>query len=280
MTKIKVITDSSIQITDEEIKKYDITVIPLSIDFNGKVYVDGEDLSRTEFVKKMDESAELPKTSQPPLGEFVKVYDSLKGNDVKILGIFMAHTLSGTVDSARQAAEMTDADVTVIDSEFTDRAMAFQVIEAAKMAQNDDNLEDILKEINKIKGNTHLQMGVTNLKNIVKGGRLGKVAGTISTFLKINIALQMKDSKLDVVKKGRGVKTLEKYFDNVIDQIVHTKNLAEVAISYVDDTKFPDWIEDKIHETLPDLKIMKRVTSPIISTHAGSGAFAILYYSN
>ena len=280
MTKIKVITDSSIQITDEETKKYDITVIPLSIDFNGKVYVDGEDLSRTEFVKKMDESAELPKTSQPPLGEFVKVYDSLKGNDVKILGIFMAHTLSGTVDSARQAAEMTDADVTVIDSEFTDRAMAFQVIEAAKMAQNDDNLEDILKEINKIKGNTHLQMGVTNLKNIVKGGRLGKVAGTISTFLKINIALQMKDSKLDVVKKGRGVKTLEKYFDNVIDQIVHTKNLAEVAISYVDDTKFPDWIEDKIHETLPDLKIMKRVTSPIISTHAGSGAFAILYYSN
>lgn len=280
MTKIKVITDSSIQITDEETKKYDITVIPLSIDFNGKVYVDGEDLSRTEFVKKMDESAELPKTSQPPLGEFVKVYDSLKGDDVKILGIFMAHTLSGTVDSARQAAEMTDADVTVVDSEFTDRAMAFQVIEAAKMAQNNDNLEDILKEINKIKGNTHLQMGVTNLKNIVKGGRLGKVAGTISTFLKINIALQMKDSKLDVVKKGRGVKTLEKYFDNVIDQIVHTKDLAEVAISYVDDTKFPDWIEDKIHETLPDLKIMKRVTSPIISTHAGSGAFAILYYSN
>ena len=74
MAKIKVVTDSSVQLTPEEIDKYDITVVPLTITIDGETYTDGVDISREEFVKKMDASKELPKTSQPSIGVFEKVF--------------------------------------------------------------------------------------------------------------------------------------------------------------------------------------------------------------
>lgn len=69
----KVMTDSSVQLTPEEVEKYDITVVPLTITIDGKSYVDGIDITRSDFVKKMNEAESLPKTSQPPIGRFVDV---------------------------------------------------------------------------------------------------------------------------------------------------------------------------------------------------------------
>ena len=74
MAKIKVVTDSSVQLTPEEIDKYDITVVPLTITIDAKTYTDDTDMSLQEFVKKMDASEELPKTSQPSIGIFEKVF--------------------------------------------------------------------------------------------------------------------------------------------------------------------------------------------------------------
>ena len=99
-------TDSSVQLTTEEIEKYDITVVPLSISINGKTYIDGVDISRRDFVEKMNESVELPKTSQPPIGRFVDTINNLTADGSEIIGIFLAKSLSGTIDAARQAAEI------------------------------------------------------------------------------------------------------------------------------------------------------------------------------
>lgn len=127
MPKIKVITDSSVQLSPEEIEKYDITVVPLSITIDDKTYVDGEDITRKDFIQKMDSANELPKTSQPAIGRFVDEFKKLAADGSQVLGIFMAKCLSGTVDAARQASELVDFDVTIFDSGYTDRAMGFEV---------------------------------------------------------------------------------------------------------------------------------------------------------
>ncbi|AXX64572.1 MAG: DegV family protein [Lactobacillus sp.] len=279
MNKVKIVTDSSIQITAEEIKKYEIALVPLSIEIDGQQFIDGETITRQEFVQKMLVSKNLPKTSQPPLGRFVDTFKELGADGSKILAIHMTKGLSGTVEAARQAAQITGLDITVVDSGFTDRALAFQVIEAAKLAQSGADIADILPVIEKIKNQTHLYLGIPNLDNILNGGRLGKVAASLSTFLKINIVVQLKDSKLGILKKGRGIKTIENYMDKVVQQINEDGDkIAEIGISYVDDITLPNQSEQRIHEKWPQLPILNEVTSPVITTHAGKGAFAIMYY--
>ena len=280
MAKIKVVTDSSVQLTPEEIDKYNITVVPLTITIDGQTYTDGVDISREEFVKKMDESKELPKTSQPSIGVFEKVFRELTEDGSQVVGIFLARSLSGTIEAARQAADLIGKSdqISLVESELTDRAEAYQVLAAAKDAQEGKSLEEILAHIEKLKQNQKLRMIVVNLDNLIKGGRLGPVAGKIATLLNIRIELHMPDGNLDVAKKGRG-KKFSKNFDKRILKYVeeHKHELKEVSISYVDTLEDMQALGEKIKEINPDIKVLIRVTSPIIATHAGSGAYAVFY---
>lgn len=280
MAKIKVVTDSSVQLTPEEIDKYNITVVPLTITIDGQTYTDGVNISREEFVKKMDESKELPKTSQPSIGVFEKVFRELTEDGSQVVGIFLARSLSGTIEAARQAADLIGKSdqIGLVDSELTDRAEAYQVLAAAKDAQEGKSLEKILAHIEKLKQNQKLRMIVVNLDNLIKGGRLGPVAGKIATLLNIRIELHMPDGSLDVAKKGRG-KKFSKNFDKRILKYVeeHKHELKEVSISYVDTLEDMQALGEKIKEINPDIKVLIRVTSPIIATHAGSGAYAVFY---
>lgn len=282
MSKVKIMTDSSVQLTKEEIEKYDITVVPLSITIDGKTYVDGVDISRRDFVQKMNEAKELPQTSQPPIGRFVETIKKLTADGSEVVGIFLAKILSGTIDAARQAAEIAGQSdhVHLVDSEITDRAEGFQVLAAAKDAQAGKSVKEILKHVDKIKENQQLRMMVVDLKNIIKGGRLGKVSGRIATLLNIRIELQMPHGDLIVAKKGRGKKFSKAFDERVLAEIEANKDrIPEVGISYVDTPEAMEELGKKIKAINPKINVLVQETSPIIATHAGNGAYAILYYT-
>ena len=278
MTKIKVVTDSSVQMTPEEIKQYGVTVIPLSIMIDNTVYVDGVTIQRDEFVEKMNNSNSLPTTSQPAIGTMVDKFNELTADGSSVLGIFMAESLSGTVNSARQAAEMADGDVTVVDSEFTDRAMSFQVIEAAKLAEQGASMATILDTVKQVEANTTLRMAVVDLTNIVKGGRLSKAAGMIGSLLNIKVTLSMENGKLEILKKGRGMKTIRAFKDEVIQTMSQLPDVKGVGVSYVGIPEDAQAMGEEIRQALPGVEVLVRTTTPVVATHAGQGAFAILYY--
>lgn len=280
MSKVKIITDSSIQITDEEIKKYNIGVVPLTIEIDGNTYTDGEDISREEFVREMDSSKELPKTSQPSIGTFMKVIDEVPEEYTDILSLNMTEAISGTINAARQISDMTDRNFEAIDTEFTDRALAFQVITAAKLAQEGKSVDEIKTAINNVRDHTYLYMGVTSIENILRGGRLSRFAGTLSTLLNLNLVLTLKNNSLDIAKRGRGRKTIEKYMKNVLAEITELKDdIQAIGISYVDNMDYVNELKEHLKQIVPDVPLLIRVTSPVIATHAGSGAFAIEFYT-
>lgn len=172
MAKIKIVTDSSCGVTDQEVADYDITIVPLTVMIDDTIYVERETISNEEFLTKMQNSKALPKTSQPPIGKFVEVFDKLGADGSQVICFNMLEAISGTVHAAEQAAQLSKTDVTVVDSQTTDRALAFQVIEAAKLAQAGKNREEILKAAEDIRDHTKLYMGVMTLDNLVKGGRI------------------------------------------------------------------------------------------------------------
>ena len=273
MTKIKIVTDSSVTIEPEVVKELDITIVPLSVMVDGVVYSDS-DLEEGEFLRLMQSSRNLPKTSQPPVGVFADVFDRLAEDGAQIISIHMSHALSGTVEAARQGATLANADVTVVDSSFTDQAMKFQVTEAAKLAKEGDRLEEILTKIEEVKEKTELYIGLSTLENLVKGGRIGRVSGLISSLLNIRVIMQMKNHQLEPIVKGRGAKTFKKWLDDLIASL-QNKQVAEIGISYAGG---PELAQEMKESLQPYVKkpISVLETGSIIQTHTGENAWAVL----
>jgi DegV family protein with EDD domain len=277
---IKIVTDSSVELTPQEIQQYDIRVVPLNITIDGKNYVDGRDITKSEFMTKMAAAKALPSTSQPSIGDFLNVYDELGRAGNQILAIHMTEGLSGTVNAARQASVISTSDVTVVDSGFIDRGLSFQVLAAAKMAQEDAAMADILARITEIKAHTKLYVAVSTLANLVKGGRVSRGAGLVSSFLNIKVVLELTDGKLEPIVKGRGQKTLTKFVDSQVTALSQMPHVAGVGIPYAGDRAFAEQIGQDIHAVVPNAPILVSPTSPIVATHTGPGAFAIIYYTD
>ena len=273
MTKIKIVTDSSVTIEPEVAKELDITIVPLSVMVDGVIYSDA-DLAEGEFLRLMKSSRNLPKTSQPPVGVFADVFEQLAENGAQIISIHMSHALSGTVEAARQGATLANADVTVVDSSFTDQAMKFQVTEAAKLAKEGVSLEEILTKIEEVKEKTELYIGLSTLENLVKGGRIGRVSGLISSLLNIRVIMQMKDHQLDPIVKGRGAKTFKKWLDELTASL-QNKQVAEIGISYAGSPELALEMKESLQ---PYVKkpISVLETGSIIQTHTGENAWAVL----
>lgn len=275
---VKIVTDSSAGLTDAEIEKYHITIVPLTVMIDDVVYVERQTISNEEFAKKMESSKTFPKTSQPPLGDFIKVFDDLGADGSQIVCLNMLEAISGTVHTAEQAATISKSDVTVIDSTTTDRALAFQVLEAAKLAEAGASVDEIVTATKQVRDHTKLYMGVMTLDNLVKGGRINRVTGAISNLLNIKIVLEVTDGKLEIRSKGRGNKSVSKYFANVYDQMKNTPTIQAIGISHVDAEGTAEKIRDAIQPMFPNINILIRETVPIIAAHGGPGAFALMYY--
>ena len=274
MTKIKIVTDSSVTIEPELVKQLDITVVPLSVMIDNVVYSDADLKEEGKFLQLMQASKNLPKTSQPPVGVFAEFFEDLCKDGSQILAIHMSHALSGTVEAARQGASLSTADVTVIDSSFTDQALKFQVVEAAKLAQEGKELEEILSHVEEVKNHTELYIGVSTLENLVKGGRIGRVTGLLSSLLNIRVVMQMKDHELQPMVKGRGAKTFKKWLDELRTSLSE-RSVAEIGISY---SGSADWAKE-MKESLQayvEQPISVLETGSIIQTHTGENAWAIL----
>lgn len=274
MSKIKIVTDSSLTIEPELVEKYDITVIPLSVMIDGVVYSDSDLKEEGKFLNMMRNSKELPKTSQPPVGVFAEVYENLMKNGADhVVSIHITHTLSGTVEAARQGANLAGADVTVIDSTFTDQCQKFQVVQAAKLAQEGGSLEEVITKIEEVRQKSELFIGVSTLENLVKGGRIGRVTGLISSLLNIKVVMEMVDCELNPIIKGRGLKTFNKWLDNFIEY-AKDKKVAEIGISYCGTADMANGFKEKLQVLGAPIAVLE--TGSIIQTHTGENAFAVM----
>ena len=244
MSKIRIVTDSSITIEPELVKKYNITVVPLSVMVDGVIYSDSDLREEGRFLEMMKHSKELPKTSQPPVGLFAETYENLvKEGAEQIVAIHIMHTLSGTCEASRQGASLSGADVTVIDSGFTDQCLKFQVVEAAKLAEAGASLDEIVAHVEEVKN--------------------------------IRVIMELKDYQLNTVAKGRGAKTFTKWLDSYINGIKDKdRKVAEIGISYAGTPDLAHELAEKLEVLGAPISILE--TGSIIQTHTGEGAFAVM----
>ena len=278
MSRIIIVTDSTADLTEQEIQDFNIHVVPLNITIQEEHYLDGETITKEEFKNKMIASSELPMTAQPSIGRFVELYDELGKDGSEIISIHLMNSISGTVNAARQAADITESTVTVVDSDFTSRSMGIIVREAANAAKEGKSAEEVLEVIESTRQRTKLYLTVLNLDNLIKGGRISRVMGAFSNLLNIKLFLEVINGKIEIVQKGRGLKSLQKKYDEVFEEMKACPNgIQEIGIMHAGLNEFNQAQIDTLRELFPEAKLTIVMTSPIIMSHTGVDAMAVTY---
>jgi DegV family protein with EDD domain len=278
MSKIKIVTDSTMDMTIEQAELLGVVVVPLSVTINGETYLDRVEIQPAEFMETMKGLKELPKSSQPSAGTFLKVYDRLGEEGYEVISIHMTGKMSGTVRSAESAAQMTKTKVTVIDSEFISIALQFQVREAAEMAKQGKSLEEILERLDTVRENSKLYIMIDTLENMVKGGRIGKGKAFIGSLLNIKPIASLEGAEYNPVAKVRSHSQVVKWLAKQFAEDVQGKTVKRVGIVHAEALELATKLKNSIIDLTGYNDISVDYTGPTISTHTGPGTIAIMYY--
>ncbi|MGK0464975.1 DegV family protein [Clostridium sp.] len=275
MQKIKIITDSTCDLSKDIISKYNIEVLPLLVKIEDVTYRDGEDINLQEYLKKMESSYEFPTTTQVIPHRFEECYKKYIAEGYKIVSIHMSSKMSGTYHSACVAKGMVDTeDIVVIDSLNVTSGLGILVLKACKLCEQGYNIFEIEEKIKETIPYVKSSLAFDSLDNLVKGGRLSKTAGAIGGLLGIKLIITIKDGELAVIDKVRGskkaIKTILKNLDKTGIKSGETsillrasdKNILESLRSHMNDREI-DFIECEV--------------GCVVGTHAGEGACGIFY---
>lgn len=207
MQKIKIITDSTLDIPMNLIEKNDIEVMPLLINFGEDSYLDGVDIVPSEMIERINRENVLPTTAQITPTRFEETFKKYLDQGYKIVTLVLSSEMSGTYQSACIAKDMLETeDIVIIDSKNVTSGLGLLVLKACKLRDNGASIKEIEEEILKTRDKVKSTLNFESLDNLVRGGRLPRVAGAIGTALGLRLILEVRDGKMAVKDKVRGSK--------------------------------------------------------------------------
>lgn len=280
--KIAIVTDSTAYLPQEIVDRYNITVVPIEVVFDSKSYREDIDITTSEFYDLLQKSPELPSTAQPPIDEMLKLYDKLaqEGYDT-VISIHLASTISGFVNNLKSAVETIDnINVVVYDSWITVRLMGYLVQEAAEMAQDGKAVNEIIKRLNILRNTMGESFVVSDLKNLVKGGRLSNASAVIGTMLNIKPLLEFDSVSHHIIAydKVRSLKKAKaKAEDKLKRAVKDSKYPLRLLVIDGDDKEAGDEWAENLSQKYPDLTLDRSYFGPVIGTHLGKNALAIAW---
>ena len=207
MEKIKIITDSTLDLPSDLIKEKNIEVLPLLINFGEESYLDGVEINTKEMLEKIKRDNVLPTTAQVTPNRFEEVFKKYLDEGYKIVTLVLSSEMSGTYQSACIAKNMLETDdIVVIDSRNVTSGLGILALKACEFRDNGDSIFEIEEKIKNIIPKVKSSLSFESLENLVRGGRLSKTAGTIGSVLGLRLILEVKDGQRAVKDKVRGSK--------------------------------------------------------------------------
>ncbi len=282
MSNIKVVSDSTCDLSSDLLEKYDISIIPLMISLGDKTKKDGVEISPDEIYSWSDETGQTPKTAAPTIGDAIAFLEPFvkKGLDIIFFGI--SELMSATCNVIRLAAQNMGYDrIFVVDSKSLSTGIGLQVLRATIMAKNGASVEDILKDNSEINSKVRASFVVNTLTFLHRGGRCSGVAALLANTLRLKPEIVVNDGKMVVGKKYRGnIKSvLLKYAQDRKEQYLN----AESDRVFITHSGCAKEVVDEIKQYLEGLKIFKEVlvtrAGGVISSHCGPNTLGILYIS-
>jgi DegV family protein with EDD domain len=279
MSKVYIVTDSTADIPKTLEEAREIIVVPLNVTHEGKTYRDGIDLTVDGLLEILKNSEETPKTSQVNPQSFYDIYLELLKDDCYILSFHLSSQLSGTYQSAVIAKEMLGSDrIFVVDSKSISMGTAFLAIEALRMVRNGQDVHTIVSKVNELSNRVRAIFAVDTLEYLKKGGRVTTAQAAIGTMLNIKPLICMKDGKLEVFDKVRGLKkALKRLVEHMVEDGVDKDMLF--APGHADNEEamleFKKMVQDEtgITEAYTTFTV-----GSVVAVYSGPGVIGCIYY--
>lgn len=271
---VKIVTDSSADLSPELVREWGITVVPLYVRFGDKVYRDGIDITEDEFYQRLQTDPVHPNTTQPTPQDFTEVYKRLADEADGIISIHISSVLSGTCNSAVQAKETLDTvcPIEVIDSRSLTRALGSLAVLAARLAKEGKSREEILAEVNRAIPDSHVMALFDTLKYLLLGGRIGKARALLGSVLNVKPMLALKDG--ETVPAGQ-VRTRSKGLDRLVDFVKSATDVEDLSVIYSTTPDEARTLAERIGEFLPGIKVNMARLGPMLGVHMGPGALIV-----
>lgn len=280
--KIAVVADSTAYLPEELLKKNDIYTIPLNVVFDGESFKEGQDISTDEFFERMRNSEELPRTSQPSIGDYILLLESLhREGYTDVISVHLSAEISGTCQNALSAGESVEGiNLHVVDSEISCMVQGYLALYAAQNKE-DMPIDDLLQNLGamKQKENMNAYFIVGTLNNLQKGGRLSNSQALIGSLLKVKPVLEFQDGKIVPYEKIRTMKKAQKRIEGVLREEWgqhEDKNITAVVIHSNAKEEGRTWLRH-LEEEFPEVEFQLSHFGPVIATHLGEGALGIGY---
>ena len=276
---IRIVTDSTCDLPEELMALHDIHVVPIHIQFGVETYRDGQTIDKPTFYRRVEQDGMLPKTSQPPPGDFVRMYQAIVGPADEIFSIHVTGKLSGTFNSAQLAAEAL-ADrikVHVFDSWAGSAGLGFMCLDAVRMAEAGKSAADILKRLETTRPQVNHLFTMANLKFAEMSGRVNKLQSALASLLNIKPIVQAEGGLMQVADQ---VRTRKKAIERVIsiarERVGETKvNLAVIH------AQAPDEAAQMLEQARRALQVGETFVHDLalsLAVHFGPGTLAVVTY--
>jgi DegV family protein with EDD domain len=278
MSKVAIVTDSTGCIPDTLIEPYQVTVAPQVLIWDDQVFEDGVDIQPTEFYQRLSKADVMPSSSQVTPIKFEEIFRDLLAQDYEILAVLISEKLSGTISSANQAKQTIgdNAPIEIMDSYTTAMAMGFQVLEAAKAADEGADLAECMAIIEDARTRCGVYLTVETLEFLHRGGRIGGASRFLGTALNIKPIMKVEDGKIAAVER---VRTRRKALARLLDLVAEDVGDAPVSLSSLNANAVED-AQNLLNEAKDRFEVVQTNisnVSPVIGTHVGPGTVGIVY---
>ena len=280
MNKIKIIVDSTCDLSPEYIKENDIEIVPLYVTYGDQTLKDGIDITVSELYKRVDETGELPKTSALSIGEITKIFKKFidEGYDIFYTGI--SSYMSSTYQNACIAAEEVSKDrIVVYDSKNLSTGIGLQVLKAVKLRNEGKSIHEIADYLEKnIRSNVRAQFLIEQMDYLHKGGRCSALVHFFGKMFHIKPIIRVVDGKMVVYKKPIG-KTINacNTLLNIIKEDIKSLDLDCVMITSTFAKESEAYLYQELSKIVDPSIIMVTQAGCVISSHCGPGTIGILY---
>ncbi len=278
---IKIISDSTCDLTKELLEKYDIQIVPLHIHLGDKEYDDGVTITPEEIYAWSDAHNTTPQTAAISLGEAMDVYRPHLENGDEIIIFSISDSMSSTGSTMRLAAAEMEAEdrIHVIDSANLSTGVGLLVLEAAEMAQAGMSAAEIVAKIEELKPMVSASFVVDTLTYLHRGGRCSGVAALAGSVLQLHPKIVVEDGKMDATKKYRGKMNvvIKSYAKDMEEDLLHAKkNRVFITHSGCDAA-----IVETVRQYLEGLnhfeEILETRAGGVVSSHCGPGTLGVLF---
>lgn len=279
--KVRIISDSTCDLSDELLGKYGITLVPLCIVLDDESYLDREELNPAQIFAWADEHKKTPKTAAVPFEKLQEILTPFMENDEDVIFFGISEDMSSTCNVARLVGEEFDKGrLFVIDSQNLSTGIGLQVIRAAELAAQGKPAEEIVQQIETARPLVRASFVVDTLTYLARGGRCSGATALLANTLKLHPCIKVIDGKMEVGKKYRG--RLEHALKNYVKDLEEELLTADSKRIFITHSGVDEKIVEEIRNYLKSLgrfeEILETRAGGVISSHCGPGTLGVLYY--